>query len=145
MNDEQARQLDRVDKKIGEIHNYVRHTMQTLIVWYTFFVTVNSASMGLLAKDIDFTKTNKGLLYLIGGIFVSQNVLGILAFRWVKKKLNQSSDDISQYETVAAILTGQTCLRDISMPADLYSKVISMMMLTLLIIIAAWCTFPFLL
>ena len=66
-------------KIVDELHSYCRHTFQLWVQWFTFFLTVNYAALGWFASAIGEKKMNNPLpLELVGGLFTSQNVLGIV-------------------------------------------------------------------
>src|SRR5947209_5879515 len=64
---------------ITERHDYARHSFTSMVTWFTFFVTVNYASMGWLATSKDGALTNaSGPIVLVAAVFVTQNILGII-------------------------------------------------------------------
>ncbi|MFZ1546379.1 MAG: hypothetical protein WAT12_04685, partial [Candidatus Nitrotoga sp.] len=69
---------------ITEHHNYARHIFTSVVGWFTFFVTINYASMGWLASASDKIKENLGPVYLIAFAFITQNILGIIICIYIK-------------------------------------------------------------
>jgi hypothetical protein len=47
-----------IESCVIERHNYARHAFTSTITWFTFFVTINYATMGWLAGAAGTTKGN---------------------------------------------------------------------------------------
>lgn len=61
---------------IGRTEGFVKHIFQALIAWFTFFLTINWATLGWLAAN--FTAVKQGSLgTTVSIIFAWQNFLGI--------------------------------------------------------------------
>jgi hypothetical protein len=131
-------------RRISDLNAYARHSFQTLVSWFTFFVTVNYASMGWLAGS---DNPNTKMVDLIGVMFIIQNLLGIAACLLVKRYLLLTDKKILGLEQhvvgsplrVVAELDNET-----PMPLTLYSWVIILMVGALLTIIGAWSLFHWL-
>jgi hypothetical protein len=136
-----------VESCIAERHNYARHIFTSAVGWFTFFVTVNYASMGWLAGAADKFKGNHATIVLIASLFSTQNLLGIIACLFIRSYFFRCNSRILQGQALLlraeAIaedqgdLSGQTCL-----PLRLYSTLIILMIVALAPILAAWIIFP---
>jgi hypothetical protein len=130
-------------RRISDLNAYARHSFQLLVSWFTFFVTVNYASMGWLAGS----RKPGPRIVLIASMFIAQNLLGILACLAVRRHLLTADKKILGLEQhvvgsplrVVADLDNET-----PMPLGLYSWVIFLMVVALITIIIAWACFPWL-
>ena len=95
-------QIDRID-------GYLKMYFQAIVAWFTFFVTVNWASIGWLAANFSELKNNI-LSSRVSCIFGWQNILGIFIlicalvyFNKQKKELEKL--EISLYKNKLTILS----------------------------------------
>ena len=133
---------------IAERHNYARHTFTSTVGWFTFFVTINYATMGWLAGAADKLKGNYPTIVLIACLFFTQNILGIIACLVMRSYFFRCNARILEAQAFLlrtksipedyADLGGQTCL-----PLRLYSTLIVLMIIALVPILLAWLLFPF--
>jgi len=135
----------RLEKRMGDSHEYSRHLMTNLVSWYTFFVTVNYVGMGWFAKqDKDSGSTQAGLVVVICAMFIVQNVLGMMACARVRRHLLEVSDEIVAIEQglVGEELDRET--RALLMPSAVYARAIQLMIIGLFTIVCAWIVLPIL-
>jgi hypothetical protein len=139
--DETRRVMDKeqLERKFKELHEYVRHVFQLFIGWYTFFVTVNYASMGWLATSADAKPSLAKFAWLIPVMFISQNALGIFACLYVWQCLKESNDKILRFEQIAL----PNDMASTSVPILLYSRSIGLIASSLVFIIAVWSAILF--
>jgi hypothetical protein len=138
--------LERISKKIGQLHDYTRSTMQLLIAWFTFFVAVNSATAGwLVTKPKDAVSFSGPLIWIIAGVFTLQNVLGIIACKFIRAQLLTNKTRIEKLEADLLSIERGGEIQDTSVnadiPDDLYSKVTWLMTASLLALALLWATF----
>lgn len=146
MDETTQKEIDRADGKVQELHNYVRFTMQQLVGWFTFFVTVNYASMGWFAKADVSAASMKGLISLVRWMFIAQNILGIAVCIFVRRQVVLMRAQISSYEDFVELLKpadGPRRPRDECMPCKLYTQATTLMILTQAVIVVAWFSFRF--
>jgi hypothetical protein len=137
-------QIQRIEKSIREIHEYARHTMQTFTAFFTFFVAMNYATMGFLAKDGDGANQSK-LVSLIARIFIYQNILAIVSCVVIAVYLFRANRQLLDYQE---FLNGPevvpSILRQSVLPKWLYIGVILLSFLTFAGMIVAWLLYkPF--
>jgi len=132
------------ERKLRELHDYVRHVFQLTVVWFTFFATVNYATMGWLAKS-DATPGNRGLLWLVSLLFITQNLLGMAACLVVRRYVLDRDAEVMELERKvgASARTERAPPLSSSVPAALYSKTIGLMGFALGLILITWCAIPF--
>jgi len=129
---------ERIERVIGETHNYARQTFQSLITWFVIFATVNYATMGWLAKDVSsFAKIGVSMLFL------SQNVIGIAAVVVVSMWFRKLQHRIRTLEVVrdredGLVSDDMRTMESETMPCRFYRSVCAMMAVALLILAAAW-------
>ena len=136
-----------VETCIAERHNYARHIFTALVGWFTFFVTVNYASMGWLSSAADKNLITWKVVLLISTIFAIQNVLGIMIclivrsyFKRANKRILAAQGHVIHAQDIRediSDLAGQTCL-----PLRLYSTSTIMMVLSMLPLLTAWFVLP---
>ncbi len=140
-------QLDYIANKVKELHNNVRHLTQLTMAWYAFFVTINYASMGWLAKTPGSQDINRNLIMLIAGVFITQNILGIVVILMTGRAVKTKSEQISIYENLPFDKEKEEHRNIVgsgSTPIDLYGWVKWLMIVALVLIVLAWLAFPFL-
>jgi hypothetical protein len=136
-------------RRISDLNDYARHSFQLLVSWFTFFATVNYASMGWLAGSQRVTPGNvtpgKKMIVLIVVMFITQNLLGIAVCFVVKRQLSTANKKIMGLEqhVIGSPLRVVTELdNETPMPLTLYSWAIILMVFALVTIIGAWSLFP---
>ena len=89
---------------IERTDSYIKHYFTLLVTWFTFFVTVNWASLGWLAANIDKSKDNK-LIGIVSAVFAWQNFLAIIIcavmgvyFYIASKRLLKLESKIQEYK-----------------------------------------------
>lgn len=137
---------ERISKKIGQLHDYTRSTIQLLIAWFTFFVAVNSATAGwLVTKPKDAALFNGPLIWIIAGVFTLQNVLGVIACLFIRTQVTKTKTHIEVLEAnLLKIERGeeiQDTSLDAGIPSDLYSKVTWLLTASLLALALLWAAF----
>jgi len=136
--------FERVDKKIRELHEYTRRIVQLLVAWYTFFGTINYASMGWFAKSAPEVGPNVRLIQTIAVVFIVQNLLGIIICFAVRRQMFKNHEQIKIYETFVFEKANYTRVdfpSDTCIPADLISLVTLFMAITGVTLIVAWVNF----
>ncbi len=128
MNPNEKQRQSRLENKIKEIHNNIRHITQLAMSWFVFFVTINYASMGWLA-----TSLNRAIIGTIAGAFIVQNFLGIVALCKTETAIMKMSRQAVIYENFIV-----DKLEAKSIPTELYTDLRKYMQLVLLSIVAAW-------
>jgi hypothetical protein len=134
--------LERVDKKISQLHDYTRSTMQHLVTWFTFFVTVNSASIAWLAPKPPLPSNL--LISLISVMFIIQNLLGIAACLFVRQYIHKTNKKIADWELLVFKNANYTRVQfpsDTCVPVKLYLALTLLMAVSLLIMAVAWYLF----
>lgn len=133
--------VDAVQNKIEELHQYVRHVFTLFVNWFIFFVTVNYATMGWLTKPDGNKGQDLGILYVVVALFISQNLLGIVACNEIYKYLTTVDCKISDLGNIASTLdeirNGEEIYSS-SVPLATYKKIIILAKLALFIIAIAW-------
>jgi hypothetical protein len=133
-----------LERKFRELHDYVRHIFQMFVGWFTFFATVNYATMGWLAKPSGSTATSTRLGWVVSLLFISQNLLGIVACFVVRRYLlerDAEAVDLERQSASNSQVEGQTPFSS-SVPAALYSRTIGLMAWALGLILVSWCAIP---
>lgn len=134
--------IDYMNNKALALNEFIRHVFQLYIGWFTFFFTVNLATMGWLSQ----TSKSIDKLNAVAVFFVFQNILGMGVCYCVRRytrgvtaeallideKLRVLIDDSNR-------LDGAQCL---PMPSRLYMAVIRLIMVALLIQTGAWAYLP---
>jgi hypothetical protein len=134
-----------LDRKFRELHDYIRHIFQLFVGWFTFFATVNYATMGWLAKPSGLVPVGTHLVWLISGLFISQNLLGIVACVFVRRYLLERDSEILRLEQQAASSSQDESGPPLSssVPLALYSTTIVLIAWALGVILLSWCAIPF--
>jgi membrane-anchored glycerophosphoryl diester phosphodiesterase (GDPDase) len=139
-----AEQKDYIERKIKEFHEYILNIVQLYITWYSFFMTVNFASMGWLATSY---VQNKGgmLIYSVCGLFVIQNVLSMYSCYCVYKTLSDYNARVSELERLSnfALESMQKESMRTSIPIHLYKRISQLMGISLFLLIVAWSAYAF--
>lgn len=131
-----------LQRRAAASHNYVRHIVSNLIKWYTFFVGVNYVSMGWFATHHD-ELASSNMILLIAGMFIMQNVLGIMACMRIKRYLLATGNEIIETEQglVGKELSDEA--REALIPSLVYSRSIQLMITGLVFIVLVWAALPF--
>ncbi len=125
-----------MEKRIESSHYYRRHIIDNLIRWYTVFIGINYVSMGWFAAGGEEAR----FVALIAAMFITQNVLGIMACLRIKRYLLESSYQIARYEQV---LVGTSSdkereAREAFIPSRVYGRAIQLMIAGLIFIVLVW-------
>jgi hypothetical protein len=146
-------QLDLVESRLKQLHEYIRHISQQTVSWFTFFVTVNYAVMGWVlvssfaAKPVLDVQSRSGrVIFLVSIVFAFQNILGILACIVVRSHLLERGALVQQLEALfpkaETEVQSTPCFQTV--PMRLYSRSVSLMIIALIPLLFAWCLLPFL-
>lgn len=130
-------EIEIADRKIKELHEYARHAFGLFMGWFTFFATVNYATMGWLAKPGSSPLPNTGLLGIVVTLFITQNLLGVAACFKVAKYFRSTNNRIISLETYVS-LNKSTAAISSSLPIDLYIGVIQLIAGALIVIGFSW-------
>lgn len=86
--------INKTEKAIEHVNDFAKLHFQLLVTWFTFFMTVNWATLGWLAGNSGGFYSEK--LGLIAYVFLYQNILAIAVcffsifyFSSINKRLNQ--------------------------------------------------------
>jgi hypothetical protein len=135
---QQQKQSD-LENKVKEINNNIRHITQLAMSWFVFFVTINYASMGWLAtSSVNFNRT---IIVTIAGVFIVQNILGMVSLRETEKAIKKMSDQIECYEKLSIDEDSKWChgiLESQNVPIELCKNLRKYMSWVLFSLIAAW-------
>ncbi len=133
-----------LSRRIAEIHEYVRHIYQLFVGWFTFFVTINYATLGWLAKASG-AEVSLSTRWSIAVLFFCQNALGITACLFVRAFLIARALEVDKIEQMHGdISLGRLLEFDVgTVPRELYSRTIILMMLALISLLVWWAAFPF--
>src|SRR5262249_33161265 len=130
-----------LERRMTASHGYVRHMISSLVKWYTFFVGVNYASMGWFATHPELQSSNT--IFLIAGMFIMQNVLGIIACMRIRRYVIVAGNEFlaTEQSLIGAALSSEA--RETLMPSPVYARAIQLMVLGLVFIVLVWVVFPF--
>lgn len=129
-------------RHIAELHEYIRHGFNLFFGWFTFFATVNYASMGWLAKPETEGARNQPLVYLVCVLFIAQNTLGVVACAVMRKYLISTNERVLKLERIVHTVDGTLHLRpsfETSVPIKAYIHVTLLVAISLIVIMGAWC------
>ncbi|MDG4562263.1 MAG: hypothetical protein P9E88_13310 [Candidatus Competibacter sp.] len=132
------KQREAAERKIKELHEYVRHIFQMFVGWFTFFATVNYATMGWLSNIIKEPNHSNKMIILICVLFITQNLLGIAVCFFLKKYLDEVNKSIENLEikiTNMISFSGKLS----SMPVRLYLNSVYLVGIALVLISLGWC------
>jgi hypothetical protein len=146
-------QIEAIESRLKQLHEYNRHTAQLIVAWFTFFVTANCAVMGWLLVSLAAAKSGVAshpfsgrVLPVIAVLFAFENILGICACLVVRSHLfhraslaHDIEDSLSKPDTESHVFP-----KFQTVPVDLYSKALLLMMMSLIFILLVWCSLPFL-
>ena len=128
MDEVKVKLLERADKKIGELHAYMRLTVQLIVTWYTFFQTFQFASMGWLAKS--GPADDRFLIVVAALFFLSQNIssyftclAGLSEVLETKRKLDWYEDYVAELKIGGDLATPV----DKCLPLDFYCMGLKLM------------------
>ena len=133
------------ESDIKQRHDYARHAFTATTGWFTFFVTVNYASMGWLAGSADKFSGNHSVIRLVAGLFITQNILGIIACVIMRRFFFHCNDRIR--ESLRALpeveISGDECdlAGQTGLPIGLYSILMILMIVALIPVLIAWIMF----
>lgn len=126
------------ERRLDEIHEYIRHLFQLLVGWFTFFVTVNYASLGwLAAANADGKNSLASFAWLVPVMFIIQNLLGLAACYYVWLALRDYDERVFNLEK-SIVHNRKAEDERTAVPMPLYSRVILLMALSLLTIASVW-------
>lgn len=130
-----------VEDQFKEINNHVRHVMQLLVTWYTFFVASNVVAIGWIATT-DKTRLLTGNLMLgcgITGVFVTVNLLGIIALVYIRRYFIETNAKISiMVQLIEPETNYHSYFRESPAPITLFNISSTLMVLSLLALLSFW-------
>ena len=141
--------IDLAKIAISEENNYIRHMLTSAVGWFSFFVTVNYASMGWLAGAADKFKGNYPAIVLISALFVTQNILGIMACLAVRRYFSGAHERLEGLHR--AFVGGSDSAGDSALsasklgsyfPVSLYRRLMLFMVVAMIPVMIAWSVFP---
>jgi hypothetical protein len=129
--------------KIKELQNNVRHITQLGMNWFAFFVTVNYLTMGWLAKPPSSggESIDRRIIWRLAGVFIVQNVLGIVGLIWVLVAATAMKGEVSRLEKLPSNENNDSLKEKPkceSIPAALYIGIGISLMVVLALLIWAW-------
>jgi hypothetical protein len=130
-----------IERKFRELHDYIRHIFQALVGWFTFFATVNYATMGWLAKSSGSNSTSTTLIWVVSVLFITQNALGVAVCFAVRRYLFDRNAEVIELERLTTPIDSVLSVRS-SVPLTLYCQTIRLMVGALAVILLAWCVIP---
>ncbi|HEY3265542.1 MAG TPA: hypothetical protein VGM37_01350 [Armatimonadota bacterium] len=141
------RQIVSADAKVKQFHDYARHIFQTLVAWFTFFITVNYASMGWLAKPSADSHAQHSLVSLVALVFALHNVLGIWVTLVARKQMITIGATILTLDRLTEDGSASPPIPELqcnAVPITLYSVGPLLMVTAMAPLFVAWCVLPFL-
>jgi hypothetical protein len=118
-----------------QLHETCRSVVTLYIGWFTFFITLNFAVLGWLAKNDPSAQTNRLLLYIIAVAFIIFTVLGIVAGAIVRAQVRATNAEVANCLGVTAHAKS---LADVSIPASRYNGAIKVIFAALLVLMVVW-------
>jgi len=116
---------------------YLRHSFRLLVSWFTFFITLNWASMGWLAAN--FEKMSKTYLAVwVAALFAWQNLLGIVTCIVAYKYLQTEAEIVHTYEQFVKDKIGLDVIRSSAYPSKTYLGSTILMVLAMTPIFFMW-------
>lgn len=137
-----------IDDQYKEINNHVRHVMQLLVNWYTFFVASNIVAIGWTAT------TDKNRLvrdnYLLGcgivGVFIVVNLLGVTALLFIRSYFIKTNNRITKMVLlIESDREIHSCFRESPVPISLFKLSSILMILSLIALLTFWVSLLWLL
>lgn len=141
-----------LENKVKELHNNIRHITQLAMTWFAFFVTTNYVTLGWFAKVPSSTegeKVNPLMIYIVAGVFIIQNCLGILGIELVRKTSKAKTLQASIYENwllstykkhIDPKINAQhiTALECPGIPIILYDRILIFLEIVVVSLVFAW-------
>jgi hypothetical protein len=119
------------EKRLHEIHDYIRHIFQLFMGWFTVFVTVNFVTIGWLAtSEKNGAYSAPPFASVVPVMLILQNLLGVLAAWRVYVGLRRSNNQVADLEGIAE--------NETSVPIRLYSQTLLLVIAALIITVGAW-------
>ena len=142
MDDLKVKMLERADKKVAELHSYMRLSLQLVVTWYTFFQTFQFASMGWLAKS--GSADERYLIVVAALFFISQNVSSYFTCLAVVEEVHETKRKLDYYEDyVVSLQIGGELLAptDRCLPFDFYRAGLKLMRYSFIPSTVVWVLF----
>lgn len=118
-----------------QLHETCRNAFTLYIGWFTFFITLNFAVLGWLAKA-DVNKQPEWILVIAtASAFVVFAVLGMFSAATVKEQVRAAHSEIAKYLSSTA---DAQSLADVSVPAARYERNVNLTLVALLVFIVVW-------
>ncbi len=120
--------------ELTELNAYARHHFQLYLAWYTFFLTVNFAAIGWFTSVLltDALKVSLPIVFLTA-FFVVQIIISYIASLAVRKHFQGTYNRCKELLDAMIGHSPEAPLRpQPAMPFQLYSKIIGLMLSTLI-------------
>ena len=115
----------RNENRLRQIHDYIRHTFQLFLAWFTFFAGINYVALGWLAGTT--AKPPPSLVLALALNLVIQNLLGMIAAVIVERVLTDLASKASKLEAPDTIV-----------PIALYRGSVVLIGIALLVTASIW-------
>jgi hypothetical protein len=142
MDDVKVKLLERADRKITELHAYMRANVQLIVTWYTFFQTFQFASMGWLAKS--GSADDRNLMIVAALFFISQNVSSYFTCLAMVHEIESTKRKLDYYEEFVAGLqfgSDAPAPTDKCLPLDFYRAGLRLMRFSFIPSTMVWLLF----
>lgn len=124
-------------KEIERLDEYSRSCFQLLAGWFTFFVTVNWASLGwIVANTEKIGSDQKELVSIVSWVFAFQNLLGLAIVSYSGCFFISQSKKIKKYEI------DELGSEKKIFPITIYLLTCVLMFLALVPIMMVWFRYP---
>ena len=124
---------DLLNTELTELNAYARHHFQLYLSWYTFFLTVNFAAIGWFTSVLltGALKVSLPIIFLTA-FFVVQIIISYVASLAVRKHFQGTNNRCKELLDALTGHSPETPSRpQPAMPLQLYSKIIGLMLSTL--------------
>lgn len=141
--------IDYITNKYKEMNEYIRQVFQLFIVWFTFFATVNYATMGWLSSEHSNTEIQNSLftLNIVSWVFILQNFLGCVACIVIGKYFNawiKKSEDLdSHLRKILSEDSFDEIAKFNPIPHHFYINVVILIFIALFVLLVAWSSYAY--
>lgn len=132
-------------KELAERHQYSRFIAQAYLAWYTFFVTVNLAIMGVSLANAE--KIIISFRFFMTGSFLLFNAVGLRMTTVILRGTDKQRDRIKKVVTALIGSPGREGLSETSIealsayPHSLFERLSLVFAGSLFILFIAWCIY----
>jgi len=125
------------ERRLDELHEYIRHSFTLFIGWFTFFGTVNFAAMGWMGTAALNGGAFNKIAWLVPVMFITQNFCGLACTYFVWRHLKDYDGRILSLEE--RLVRGKELYdRASSVPINLYFRVMWLIAIALAVIAVVW-------